>query len=275
MEVRAREAEHDRGLVLVGEDGVHRDAPVAIQEGDDERKCPVSAAHAPDEVGPLAPEEDGPEHLEGIEERRPPGLRERRVELRRAERGIAREVLPARRERDRRERPLEDGPCPGAPVERNEERGRRVERERRGLGRDELGAGIHAHRVEDPAGSRVEEGLGKLEILPVSGEAREECLHRRPQRDIRDALAEERLEIPDRGVEPVAIELEALEGIGPRPVPVALRKARGRPARDLAERARVLLVRAKQPLGAGLGALLAHRRTTAALRPGLLHGAES
>ncbi len=136
----------------------------------------------------------------------------------------------------------------------------------RGLGRDELGAGIHAHRVENPAGSRVEEGLGKLEILPVSGEAREECLHRPPQRDIRDALAEERFEIPDRGVEPVAIELEALESIGPRPVPVALRKARRRPARDLAERARVLLVRAKQPLGAGLGALLAHRRTTAALR---------
>ena len=234
----------------------------------------LSAAHAPDEVGPLAPEEDGPEHFEGIEKGRPPGLFQRRVELRRAERGIAGEIFPARGERDRRERPLEDALCPGAPVERDEERGRRVERERRGLGRDELGAGIHAHRVEDPAGSRVEEGLGELEILPAGGKPSEESLHFHPERHIRDALSEEGLEVPDRGIEPLAIELEALEGIGPRPVPITLREARWRPARDLAEGARVLLVGAEQPRGAGFGALPARRLIPASQSRGLPHGAE-
>ena len=73
VEVRAREAEDDRHVVLVEEDRVDHDPAVRVHEGEDEREEPLAADDPPDDVGPLVPVEDRLEELDEVEGRVAPG----------------------------------------------------------------------------------------------------------------------------------------------------------------------------------------------------------
>ncbi len=266
VEVRTREAEHDRGLVLVGEDGVHRDSPVAVQEGDDERTASgLRGARARGGKPPCSGR------------RRAGAFRGNRKEAPPQARVSAASSFAAARAAShaRSSQPAANGTAASAlsSIARVPALPSNETRNAAAVSRGSAGASddTNSARESTPTVWKIRRDAELKKVSASSRSCRsaarraKRAFIARPQHDVRDALAEERLEIADRGVEPAAIELEALEGIGPRPVPVALREAPGRPPRDLAERACVLLVRAKQPLGAGAGALLSHRRTAAAL----------
>jgi hypothetical protein len=250
VEVGAREAEDDGGLVLVAEDGVERDGAGAVQEREDDGALAAFPPHASHEVRTLAAEEDRPEHVERVEGGRAPRRREDPLERARREARVAREVLPPGGERKPRERAPDGGLPAGPPVEGREEPSRARDGQRRGLAADELGAVVDADRVEDAARGRVEERLHELGVPSPRDEGGEARLHPGPDRGIPDAGAEDPSEVADRGVERPPVELEALERVRPHPAPVARGEAYGRPSGDRGELARVRVPCGEEPLGA-------------------------
>ena len=124
VEVRAREAEDDRGLVLVAEDGVDaRRGPCGSgarrRRGAAGRPC----ATRPTRYAPLLRKKTGRRRSSASKAGAPQACGEDALERARRERRVAREILPARGERERRER---------AP--RRPPRGRAARRRTRGSG---------------------------------------------------------------------------------------------------------------------------------------------
>ncbi len=268
VEVGAREAEDDRDLVLVAEDGVDLDAPRPVHEREDDGPLPSVAADPPDDVGPLAPEEDGLEEVQRVESGRSPGLAEGALESAGREGRVAREVLPPGGEGMRGERAPHGGLAARAAVERGEEAAGGLHGERRGVEMDELDAVVDADGVEDAARGRVEERLDELGVAARGGEPHEALLHSGPDAGVVDSRAEDPAEVLDGGVERPAVELEALERVPPAGVPVPPREPDRCAARDRGERPRVRLPAGEEALGAGAdGVVRGHGRGAALRRP--------
>ena len=257
VEVRAREAEDDRGLVLVAEDGVDRDA-AALGSGaaNTTGRTSVPLPHAPDEVRALAPEEDGPQEIEGVEVRSSPRPRRGypRALASRAPRrardppsprrtGYAASALftaasrPGRASRRR-------GSAPGGPSGK----GRRLaaSRTRRGRRRRPCGR------------SRREAELKKVSASSTSRLPGGERARRRafiPDQTAWSSAPAPRIrpQVPEGGVEHPLVELEALECVRAPGAPVARREAHGRAARDRGELPRVRVPGGEEALGARAG----------------------
>ena len=230
-EVRAREAEDDRDLVLGQEHGVRRDPAARVGEGDHDRvAAPAPAPRAPDDVGALVAEEERAGGLEGLDRG---GVL--RVELARDEGGVAAQVLVAAAEAVVVEKPGHEAggvlPAPADPDDRVEAGGQRL----RGGGVHELDRGVDALGREHAAGDGVEERLRQVHVRPPGKAARVDLVGRPPQGPLVEAVPQP----PPQAIEGLgqagAVEVEALGRVPLHREPVPGLEVRPCPRRERPE----------------------------------------
>ena len=241
VEVGAGEAEDDRDVVLVEEDGVDRDPAVRVHEGENERQEPLVADDPPDDVRPLVAIEDRLEELDEVEGRVAPGGGERLVDDPAHERGFSVGIRPGDPEGVVVENLPDDGAGRHGPGVGPHGNGAR--RGKAGVAPevDELPLRVDAHRREDLPRDRVEERLRQLEVSVPAHQPGVLPLHRRPEIRRPARLAEDLLERPHDAADDVRVERQPLHHVLLDAVPVGGLEVEGRTTREPTKARPVLL----------------------------------
>ena len=230
-EVRAREAEDDRGLVLGQEHGVRRHLAARVGEGDHDRVAPSALApRAPDHVGALVAEEERAGGLEGLDRGGVGG-----VELARDAGGVAAQVLVAAAEAVVVEEPGHEArgvlPARADADDRVEAGGQRLG----GGGVHELDRRVDALGREHAAGDGVEERLGEIHVRAPGKAARVDLVGRPPQRPLVEAVPQPLPQAIEGPGQAGPVEVEALARVPLHREPVPGLEVRPRPSRERPE----------------------------------------
>ena len=237
MEIGSREPEHDAGVVLIEHHRIHRQPGLGVLQREHERQRPLDGIESPDEVCAGALEEDRLEHLERPHAR--VGVDVPTAQIRRDVLcdmpHAALKVYPGALQRDVIEQVLDQHADITAVAVATRLGVAACALERIEVDRRELDALIDAHRAEQPARNRAEEGPCERRVGQSRAALQESISQQAPESAIGGVVTESRSHPGDGTIDPEIVEVDALDRVLLAAMPVTRLETRLRTPGDRAE----------------------------------------